>query len=375
MDAGTSSLQPRVFFDGARFLLWNARHVHALRCVHRICGSLIGALPTNKRQDAEHGLPLSLLFEEVLLLAEEGIVEVVDSSGAASPAAPAAAADAPAADEGGAASSSSASKPAHFVTISTECTEWAQEALPRLEPAQIRLASAGTGRLLHALTFRALWERGLYITPATAFGADYLCYKGDPFRHHAHLLVHVMPPGRKMRPVELACAARLASSVKKSAVLAECDGEAGAVRFVEIDPATACMSHRERKMAEEGRWAPERRPVPRSWALVEKEGWDEIQPGNKRPRMSRAAKRAAAKAAAPPGAAATEESQEEVAAAAAAKAAAEAADLEGHSAWWAPEPAPEPSFAAEGAWAAQPLPGEGTTSDEQREEAPPPPPP
>ena len=57
----------RVYYDGRRFLVWNTRDAYTLRCLHRIVGSLVGALPTNKRQTQEFGMPLSLLFEEALL--------------------------------------------------------------------------------------------------------------------------------------------------------------------------------------------------------------------------------------------------------------------------------------------------------------------
>ncbi len=279
---------PRVMYDGRRFLLWKPRQIYSLRCVYRIVGALVGALPTNKRQDVEHGAPLSLLHEEALLAVEEGIVEVVDVREliAASETSGATTADAPA-------DSSDEAPAAHgFHEIHTECPGWAELPLPALDPEQMRAIVAGAGRLPHAMAFRALWERGLYITPALAFGADYLCYRGDPMRHHAHLLVHVSRPGRALRPVELACAARLAGSVKKAAVLAECSDEGGRVRFIEVDTATACLSHAQKRAAEEGRWLPERRPVARSWGLVESKGGHERRTGNKKQRPPRAQRRA-----------------------------------------------------------------------------------
>ena len=57
----------RVYYDGRRFLVWNTRDACTLRCLHRIC-SLVGALPTSKRQAQEFGMPLSLLFEEASLV-------------------------------------------------------------------------------------------------------------------------------------------------------------------------------------------------------------------------------------------------------------------------------------------------------------------
>jgi tRNA-splicing endonuclease subunit Sen34 len=265
---------PLVHWDGRRFLVWNSRHAYALRGAHRIVGSTVGALPSNKRQTQEMGLPLSLLYEEVLLLAEEGFAEVVDVSGlhpestagehaiamtVAAPSLPGSGAlpaagshiDAPgepnssstvpvgAADVGGvpaAPSNSAAGMPSPatltalptsgWYSIEAECNEWKQRCatLPRLAPDQLSLCAPAATRQLHARVFRELWSRGFFITCGSSFGADYLCYPGDPMRHHAHLLVHVARPGRPPKGIELACAARLANSVKKTAVLAESAG-------------------------------------------------------------------------------------------------------------------------------------------------------
>ena len=206
----------RVFYDGRRFLLWNARNAYILRCVHRLVGrSLIGALPNHKRQNGEKGLPLSLLFEEALLAVEEGIIEVVDVSRHNPQALPA---------------GEDASAAVTFCVFSAECPTWALEPLEPLSPEQLRLA--GCGRLLHAQVFRALWQRGLYVTSAATFGADYMCYHGDPLRYHAHMLVQVALPGRAPRAVEMACSARLATSVKKTVYIASC----GVGAEVRLDP-------------------------------------------------------------------------------------------------------------------------------------------
>ena len=84
------------------------------------------------------------------------------------------------------------------------------------------LRANGHDRLNHARVYRALWQKGFYTTAGLNFGADYLCYEGDPFLHHAHMLVHVTPAGCIPRAVELSCFARLAGSVKKRACLALC---------------------------------------------------------------------------------------------------------------------------------------------------------
>lgn len=231
-DAAPTDAAPiRVFFDGQRFLVWNTRDMYTLRCLHRIVAGLVGALPTNKRQTQEYGMPLSLLFEEALLLAEEGIAEVVDASGLSHAAVPplAAAADAASTEAAGAFPTNG------WCGIDAECGAWARDALPKLEPHQIRLAPGA--RLLHAPVYRALWARGFFITCGSGFGADYLCYPGDPMRHHAHLLIHVARPGRPSRAIEQGCAARLANSVKKTGVLAEVI-EGNDVRFSPIEQPT-----------------------------------------------------------------------------------------------------------------------------------------
>ena len=92
----------------------------------------------------------------------------------------------------------------------------------------------GSCPLLRARVFRALWSRGLFVVLGSGFGADFLCYHGDPLRSHAHLLVHVAQPGRCWKPVELVCATRLAISVKKAAVLAQCVAD-DTVTFVPLN--------------------------------------------------------------------------------------------------------------------------------------------
>lgn len=222
----------RVTWDGCRFLVWHSRDAYELRYAHRIVGSLVGALPTHKRQTVEHGLPLVLAFEEALLVAEEGIAEVVDGTSLG------------AGDVAGAGCSGGDATAAQYLRFSVACDAWAHAPLATMTPSQLRAMACGASRLVHAQVFRALWARGLYTTPGACFGSDYLCYPGDPIRHHAHLLVHVARPGRPMRGTELACAARLATSVRKAAVIAQCDiASSTQVQFTPVDTSTeaACV--------------------------------------------------------------------------------------------------------------------------------------
>ena len=225
----------RVFLSGGRFLVWEPRHIHALRCQHRIIGCLVGALPSSKRQAAQLGPPLSLSCEEVLLAAEEGFVEVVDcasscddsASSTTAPAAPAAPASAP---------------PTAFRTIPTGCAEWSAAPLPTLTLELLRAAS--TGRVAHARVFRDLWMRGWFVTLGTKYGADYLAYPGDPRHHHAAHTVHVVRPEEPLRPLELVAASRLANDARKSAVLAHCPTAGQAVHYVCLRPMGAAWNRR-----------------------------------------------------------------------------------------------------------------------------------
>ena len=275
--AGSSTApRPRIYLSGGRFLVWDPRQIFELRCSYRLVGTLVGPLPGKNRQAADHGPPLSLLFEEALLAVEEGFADVVDGrlpepecddapSGDDAPAGSASASD----DAGLAALTADERV---FRAIPTRCAELDGRDLPPLPPSRLRLA--GAGRLIHAQVFRELWGRGFFVTAGATFGADYLwcarlirraplhctqagvsprlshawprpprvylrsrtrSYPGDPIIYHAHLLVHVRPPGRPLKPLELVAASRMAGSVKKTAVLAEPVGTA-AVRFLSLTP-------------------------------------------------------------------------------------------------------------------------------------------
>lgn len=69
--------------------------------------------------------------------------------------------------------------------------------------------------------YRDLWKKGYYITTGHKFGADFLVYLGDPIAYHAVFIVHcIEDPDHEMHPSEVVAIGRLATSVKKRAVLA-----------------------------------------------------------------------------------------------------------------------------------------------------------
>eukprot|EP00061_Rhincodon_typus_P002160 g16775.t1 len=56
-----------------RALVWSAEGARRLREEHRLCGSPVGSLARQPRQNGRLGLPLLLLPEEARLLAEGGL--------------------------------------------------------------------------------------------------------------------------------------------------------------------------------------------------------------------------------------------------------------------------------------------------------------
>lgn len=224
LGAGSSSPPIRIFLSGQRLLVWEPRHIYALRCQHRLTGCLVGALPSNKRQAAQLGPPLALSMEEALLAAEEGFAEVVYcAAGPASAAAPPEAAVPPASG---------------FCTTPSACEEWRTAPLPTMELVELSRLVEASGRQTHARIFRDLWSRGWFVTTATKFGADYLVYPGDPMQHHAAHTVHVAQTTQTLQPLQLVAASRLAHDAKKSAVVAHCGcgGADSFVRYICIQP-------------------------------------------------------------------------------------------------------------------------------------------
>lgn len=73
--------------------------------------------------------------------------------------------------------------------------------------------------------YEDLHKRGFFITSALKFGGDFLVYLGDPLRHHSHYVIVVLKRDEVISSKQLITYGRLASSVKKTVVLAtlKCD--------------------------------------------------------------------------------------------------------------------------------------------------------
>jgi len=68
--------------------------------------------------------------------------------------------------------------------------------------------------------FCDLWGKGFFITNGNKFGSDYLLYPGDPSNYHSHYIVKIMLSTDHISPCQLILYGRLASTVKKTFVLA-----------------------------------------------------------------------------------------------------------------------------------------------------------
>ncbi len=73
---------------------------------------------------------------------------------------------------------------------------------------------------LRFLIFFTLWSRGYYLTTASKFGGDYLCYPGDPLEYHASYVVIVKDAEEGVTPLDLISYGRLGVTVKKTPILA-----------------------------------------------------------------------------------------------------------------------------------------------------------
>lgn len=80
---------------------------------------------------------------------------------------------------------------------------------------------------LRARVFAELHRRGYWLAKGTSFGCDYLVYAGEPNVYHASFLLLVKPWSEAASMLSFITAARLGTTVKKTAVIAsqKDDGE------------------------------------------------------------------------------------------------------------------------------------------------------
>ncbi|XP_023207747.1 tRNA-splicing endonuclease subunit Sen34 [Xiphophorus maculatus] len=254
-------------------LLWRLQDLKAVRS-EGLVGALLGSLPRTPRQNVRLGRPLLLLPEEERLLGERG--------GAA--ALPAQNQEAAAGElqqryteeqqrsfeeqsvlaledrESAlvrAMTSSSGSDPASDEALQHRLLDLEQNfSFPRSALAvQLSTARAGLSHCPEARAFleadwpiraqrcprrearfqvfRDLRGRGFFLTSAGKFGGDFLVYPGDPLRFHAHFIAICLALDESVCLLDVLCAARLGSNVKKTVLLCS-PAPDGPVRYTSL---------------------------------------------------------------------------------------------------------------------------------------------
>uniref|UniRef100_UPI00398E6ED3 tRNA-splicing endonuclease subunit Sen34-like n=1 Tax=Pristiophorus japonicus TaxID=55135 RepID=UPI00398E6ED3 len=260
-------------------LVWSAEEARQLRERHGLCGTPVGGLARQPRQNGRLGLPLRLLPEEARLAAESGSGVLVRGR---------AGAEARAEEEErehreraqrshqeqrrlalqekrsslqGLAERIRQGRANKRKRISGETGELGPEAgeddrsaplkeLEELErsftfPPESCLVQIHTVRLgprnlevldwrsasedwphpgdpRHALrysVFKDLRAQGYHLTSAGKFGGDFLVYPGDPMRYHAHYIAICVPYKTDLPLQDTVTAGRLGSNVKKTVLL------------------------------------------------------------------------------------------------------------------------------------------------------------
>jgi tRNA-intron endonuclease len=70
------------------------------------------------------------------------------------------------------------------------------------------------------LVYKDLRNRGYVVRPGLKFGADYGVYQHGPGIDHAPFIVHALPKGTTINPIETVRAGRLATTVRKKFIIA-----------------------------------------------------------------------------------------------------------------------------------------------------------
>ena len=70
------------------------------------------------------------------------------------------------------------------------------------------------------LVYKDLRNRGYIVRPGLKFGADFGVYQHGPGIDHAPFIVHALPKGTTINPIETVRAGRLATTVRKKFIIA-----------------------------------------------------------------------------------------------------------------------------------------------------------
>eukprot|EP00126_Sphaerothecum_destruens_P009610 Sdes_comp20550_c0_seq1m15279 len=238
------------------FCIWDVPSVLKLRKEWRIVGATIGTLTCAPNQNCMYGMPLCLLPEEVFFLCSQNVAVLIDESKRNSNPTQqdildyhqmCAAEDRVLQNE---ILKKRMEKSAAFHsigtldsfkpnpnTISASSTRWHRfrHSLPASsllhfydQQAIVPHPESFFPVLINSKyqVFRDLWSRGYYLTGGSKFGGDFLVYKGDPFLYHSDFIVIILPhPDHLMSCMDLIRYGRLATSVRKKALLASVQGD------------------------------------------------------------------------------------------------------------------------------------------------------
>lgn len=80
--------------------------------------------------------------------------------------------------------------------------------------------------------YRDLREKGYIVTPGIKYGCDFAVYQHGPGIDHAPYIVQVKKPGEELPASEVVKAGRLATTVRKTFIMAVVDDERGEINYL-----------------------------------------------------------------------------------------------------------------------------------------------
>ncbi|XP_026730983.1 tRNA-splicing endonuclease subunit Sen34 isoform X1 [Trichoplusia ni] len=252
--------------------VWNSEDWYNLRSNHRICGALIGSIPSFPRQNDFLGLPMALRSEEAALLVEKGICNLFEMPNLTKRPSEEEKQIINELEQTVLSEQTEALKKRKIEQLSQKIeiivagkrqkllskgvtdiqldkqTLLQEEInkLPKLAPTYVLMhlptehyiptekqtlgidvlspsVVHGTGAIKYKI-FKYLWEKGHHVTTGFKFGCDYLLYPGDPVRFHATYMVRcINDQTSTLSPKEFVAFGRLSVAVNKLAVLAFCN--------------------------------------------------------------------------------------------------------------------------------------------------------
>ncbi|KAM3966381.1 tRNA splicing endonuclease subunit 34 [Aphomia sociella] len=252
--------------------IWESEDWLILRSKYRICGALIGSVPSYPRQNDFTGLPMVLMSEEAALLVEKGICELFELPTIKDKLNSQEVEDIKSEEQRVLKEQIDALKKRKVEQLSQRIDiimagkrqkllskgitdvhldkhtllEEEINKLPPLPPAHalvhlptkhyidlekkkvdvdiLRPTVLDNRGATRYNIFKDLWEKGHYITDGSKFGSDFLIYPGDPVRFHATYMVRcICDHTTSFCPSSLVAFGRLSVAVNKLAILAFCN--------------------------------------------------------------------------------------------------------------------------------------------------------